>query len=72
MNISLYLDEPLLEKMRRKAKAQKISLSKFAQEALASIVENNERSITMKNLAALSGTVALGGDAVKESESCYE
>jgi hypothetical protein len=37
-----------------------------------SIVDNDGQKISLKNFAASRTPISLGGDAVKESDTCYE
>lgn len=72
MNISIYIKQPLLGEVRKKAQGEGISLSKLIEMALERIVNEPVPSIPLKTLSRLSGMVKLGGDAVKDVERCYE
>jgi len=72
MNVSVYIKEPLLAKVKEKAKREGISVSKLVELALEEVVNESIPSVPLKNLASLNGIVKLGGDAVKDAEKYYE
>ena len=72
MNVSVYIKEPLLAKVRDKAQKEGISLSRFVEHALEEVVGEPLPSLPMDALAVLEGIVKFGGDAVKDTERYYE
>ncbi|GEM_PF-2166295 len=72
MNISIYIKEPLLNKVREKARRKGMSLSKFIEKTLEKVISEPVPSLPVDTLSRLKGIVGWGGDAVKDSEEYYE
>jgi hypothetical protein len=72
MNVSIYIKEPLLREVKKRAKMKGMSLSSFVERALLNMIKEPIPSIDMKTLDSLEGIVKLGGDALKDTEKYYE
>ena len=70
MNISIYLDKPLYQRLKRTADGRRLSVSRCIRQILE---RNMVPELPAKSLKELAGIGArLGGDALKDTESIYE
>ena len=72
MNISIYIKEPLLAKVKKMARENDISLSKLMEKALEKMADNDIPSLPLKHLSTEEGILALGGNAVEDADGYYE
>jgi hypothetical protein len=72
MNTSIYIKEPLLNRIKKKAKRRKISLSKYVERSLELSLEERLPAMPIKRLTPLKNMISLGGDTLTDTENFHE
>ena len=70
MNVSIYLDKTLIQRLRKSAKSRHLSVSHCIRKILEKGLDPDLPSRPLKDVADLG--ISLGGNALMDTEKLYE